>query len=156
MSACSAVTYTLPGTRRFDFNTASSPTQSPAASPTTPTGYLSVQPEDPYSTVRGYGWDTPLTSGSGAQGAIDRGDLPGSQAQEELRRDGHFSSNAHTFSVAVDNGTYWVSLTLGDAQAMRDHVRVQAEGTVVPALSVNVDLPSAISCLPPDSAAYSG
>src|SRR5262245_64596917 len=68
-----------------------------------------VPPLFPYTTLFrsaaiGYGWNVSLVVvGSSSSGAFDRGDLPGTFPQEELRRDGHFgpggAAGSRTFMV---------------------------------------------------------
>ena len=103
-------------TRRFDFNTSTSPTQR-RRSAGGRDGLRGRAADGRLNAGRGYGWDTALTSsGYEYQGAVDRGDLAGDTPQELLRRDAHWSQFAHTFSVAVPAGrTYTVNVTFGDA-----------------------------------------
>jgi RHS repeat-associated protein len=105
---------------RFDFNAAASPTEP---------GFVGVLPTDNYTAARGFGWDSALTGA--AQGAFDRGPVPG--AQGAMREDGHYSGAPHTFRADVTNGTYSVKLTVGDAAAPHNHVRVKLNGVVVAA-----------------------
>jgi hypothetical protein len=78
--------------RQFDFGTPSSPVQS---------GYTQMTPSTTYSSSRGYGW---LTSGISAE---DRG------GGTDLTRDFNFAPRG-TFAVDLPNGTYVVTLILGD------------------------------------------
>jgi hypothetical protein len=117
-TGCVAIDYTTPSSRLFDFNSNTSPTQSPSSPPTVG-GYIGVLPTDTYTPQRGYGWDVALAStGSTQAGGYDRGDFAGTQVQEELRRDGHFanrSAGPRTFSVDLPSATntYLVNVTLG-------------------------------------------
>jgi autotransporter-associated beta strand protein len=58
-SSCAGLTFEAPATRRFDFNTATSPTQTPVASADDSSGYTGVLPSELTSPVVGYGWVTP-------------------------------------------------------------------------------------------------
>src|SRR5262249_11061250 len=98
----------------FDFNAPGSPTQAPTAP-----GYVGVLPDDSYTVARGYGWNATV-------GAFDRGDLPGTLAREELRRDGHWGTTGPpgVFQVDLPSGTYLVNVTIGDTIA-RDNIRLR-------------------------------
>ena len=106
-------------TVRFDFNAAGSPTQTPTQPPTAG-GYIGVLPTDLFDPEAGYGW---LTA---PDGSFNRGPQTGVQA--ELREDGHFASGARTFEVALPDGSYFVNVTLGDANSAHDNMQVDAEG----------------------------
>jgi fibronectin type 3 domain-containing protein/chitodextrinase len=83
---------------RFDFGTAASPVA---------TGYTQVTEATKFSDATGYGWL------SGAVQSRDR--LVG----DALTRDLNFSPDA-TFGVKLANGTYSVSVTIGDAATLHD------------------------------------
>lgn len=102
-------------TRLFDFNSGSSPTQTPTQPPTSG-GYVGVQPGALFSSSTGFGW-----LGS-AVSSFDRGPQAGTQG--DLRRDGHLSSSDRTFQVNLTNGTYAVNATIGDASQQRDNVQI--------------------------------
>ena len=110
-TSTSVVSYTTPPpptTRLFDFNTASSPTQS---------SYIGVAPAV-YSSSVGYGWlTTPL--------AVDRG------GPTNLLRDFAYGTKTtpDTFMDDIPNGTYTVTATVGDAGYLRDLIDIQS-GTV--------------------------
>ncbi len=83
---------------RFDFGTAASPVA---------TGYTQVTEATKFSDATGYGW----LSG----GVQSRDRLVG----DALTRDLNFSPDA-TFGVKLANGTYAVSVTIGDAATLHD------------------------------------
>ncbi len=117
-----SVNYVGNDVRRFDFN-AGGPTQSPVATPTSPNDYIGVEPGavSVYTPVLGYGW-TSATAGvnSGAAGVL-----------ADLRRDGHGGNAANTFNVDLSNGTYLVTVTMGDSFSPKDGMRIVAEGNIV-------------------------
>jgi fibronectin type 3 domain-containing protein len=94
---------------RFDMNTALSPTED---------GFLGVRPDNVFDDT-GYGW-----LGSGSVVTVDRG-LP-----NDLLRDNHFGVDS-TFQVTLDDGTYTVNVTFGDASSSQDQIDVFAEGVRV-------------------------
>ncbi|MEX0819635.1 MAG: hypothetical protein WD070_08570, partial [Pirellulaceae bacterium] len=138
-----AIDYVSPNIRRFDFNSPTSPTQTPlAANPNPPdsgdpTGYAGVLGTNLYrhtsgtrlvddpriAAARGYGWTNQV-------GTFDRG--PESGAQADLRRDAHFLSTAQTFATELAAGDYLVHVTLGDADPARDNIEIRANGVLVP------------------------
>ncbi|MDC0288839.1 Ig-like domain-containing protein, partial [Rubripirellula sp.] len=79
---------------RYDFGTSSSPVAS---------GHIAVT-GSPYSSSSGFGWE------SGNIGVRDRG-----SSSSDLNRDFNFTSGTGVFVVDVANGTYDVTLTMGDA-----------------------------------------
>src|SRR5688572_30580311 len=81
----------------------------PAAS-----GYTEV-PVTVYDATKGFGWES--TSGLSA---YDAG------TGQALTRDGHMGSSG-AFRVALDNGTYWVTATVGDPNTPRDQLSISAE-----------------------------
>ena len=112
------VTIAVPPIRRFEFN----------AAPTLLTaGYTSVRGTDVYDTITGptrtFGWKTAATE-------ADRSSL----ASSTLLRDGHYGRD-NTFVAEIPNGTYTVSLMLGDKSFARDRLSVWADGTLVPGLT---------------------
>ena len=94
---------------RYDFGTASSPVES---------GYLRVSHTTVYSVGQGYGW---------LSGTVDSRDRAIGTA---LTRDLCFSGDA-TFIADVANGTYDVTVTLGDASHAHDRMGVFLEGAQV-------------------------
>ncbi len=113
------ITYTLPTTRRFDFNAAGSPTQLPSSPPTVG-GYFGVLPTQTYTANTGFGWVGTLPTGG-----FDRGVLSGT-TYSNLLRDGSYGylTGASTFRVDLPNGTYQVTVTQGDATVARDEMNV--------------------------------
>ncbi|MCL4200863.1 MAG: autotransporter-associated beta strand repeat-containing protein [Pirellulaceae bacterium] len=112
-------TYELPpitqlASRFFDFDH--------TTPPVTALDYLSVQPGDLYGPGVGFGWDAAVTSGASAMASPLLGDL-------------HFSSANRTFLVDLPNGTYQLTLTMGNVVAAHDQMQVVAEA--LPALTVN-------------------
>ena len=92
---------------KFDFGTANSPVA---------TGFTRVTSTTQFSQSQGFGWS------AGTIGETDRGG-----SASDVNRD--FNSTADgTFSVNVQNGTYQVTLTIGDAAATRDKMQVYLEG----------------------------
>ena len=94
---------------RWDFGTSTSPVG---------TGYTRVSEAIKYSTALGYGWQ------SGTIASRDRG------VGDELTRDFNFTSNG-TFAVDLANGTYDVTVTLGDRSYSHDQMGLLLEGTQV-------------------------
>ncbi len=96
--------------RRFDFGTSSSPVQS---------DYTRVSNGTRYSDSRGYGWL------SGAIGSVD------TRSGSYLTRDLNYTGDG-TFAVNVPNGTYEVTVTLGDRRSVRhDYMAVILEGSEI-------------------------
>ncbi|HEX6984284.1 MAG TPA: fibronectin type III domain-containing protein, partial [Planctomycetaceae bacterium] len=93
---------------QFDFGTGSSPLSG---------GYARVSEATKYSATLGYGWL------SGTVASRDRG------TADPLTRDLNFSSDA-TFAVDLADGTYLVTVTLGDAAAAHDQMGVYLEGAL--------------------------
>jgi fibronectin type 3 domain-containing protein len=104
---------------RFDFGTATSPVA---------TGYTQVTEATGYSAGQGYGWR------SGAIESRDRG--PGSDGQNRnaLVRDLNRTTDG-TFAVDLANGTYTVTVTMGDGWHDMDLVAVFLEGVKVDTVS---------------------
>ena len=101
-----------PTGRNYDFGTASSPLAS---------GYSRVT-ESTAFTPGGYGW----TDTSGLE-SRDR-----SAASDALKRDFVMhSSAARTFKIDLPNGTYAVTVTMGDNDFAHDNMVVKANGAVV-------------------------
>ncbi len=96
----------------YDFGTSSSPVASGYTRVTETTGYFSG----------GYGWTDTSSLNSRDRGAPD-----------DLRRDlvQNDSSSARTFRVDIPNGTYNVTLTMGDQTNAHDNMIVRANGTTM-------------------------
>ncbi len=105
------MTYTLPTSRRFDFNAVGSPTQLPAAPPTVG-GYFGVLPTETYTANLGFGWVGAVLPAGG----FDRGALTGTN-YSRLLRDGVYggvgAAGAATFRVDLPDGTYQVTVDQG-------------------------------------------
>ena len=97
---------TRAGAFKGDFGTASSPLEA---------GYARINSATAYSSLLGYGWR------SGKIEARDRA------TGTSLRRDLNFTALG-TFAVDVPNGTYDVTITLGDATSAHDEMGVFLEG----------------------------
>ena len=93
---------------RFDFNSGASATAA---------GYVGLGGDNVYNAARGYGWIAPAN-------VFDN------NGSDLLLSDGHWSQD-DTFLVDVPNGTYDVTLTLGDDYATRPQLYVYAEGALV-------------------------
>jgi fibronectin type 3 domain-containing protein len=93
---------------RFDFNNATSP---PAD------GFIGLGTSNAYNAVSGFGWQSNAS-------AFDRG------IAHDLLRDGHWGTN-NTFNVNVPDGTYLVTVTLGDASFARNNISVWAEESLL-------------------------
>jgi len=124
-----SIDFTAPTVRRFDFNTTTSPIQTPSASAADPGGYTSVLPNTLYTPGSGYGWQTTVTG-------LDRGNLPGTEPQEELRRDFHYGNSVNTFTVELKPGTYWVNVTMGDRNLARNDMKIYVNDDSDPTLTV--------------------
>lgn len=110
---CSAVEYGLLDTRLFDFDFQNN-------NPDTQAGYTSVLHTDMYSSERGHGWVTSVSSlGGTATGPL-----------ASLLKDVHRSSEPGTFRVDLPNGTYSVHAYFHDGG---DHLGLQlsANGNIV-------------------------
>lgn len=94
----------------FDFGTNSSPLL---------TGNTKVTHTTTYNAAQGYGWQ------SGSVDSRDRGALSGTNAQT---RDLNFTNEA-VFAVDVQNGSYEVTVILGDAEYAHDQMGVFFENT---------------------------
>ncbi len=101
-----------PVTHQFDFGTWSSPLES---------GYTRVSGSTTYHATLGYGWFTTVNE-------LDRG------TGSELTRDLHYR-DVGTFVVDVPDGTYDVTLTVGDAGPFAHDQQVFLEGTSVDTIS---------------------
>ena len=99
---------------RLDFGTADSPVAA---------GYRRVTESTTYSTALGFGWL------AGAVDSRDRGQ------GGDLQRDFNFTTNA-TFGVDVANGTYRVTVVMGDALSGHDQMGVFLEGAQVDTVTV--------------------
>ncbi|MCL4202554.1 MAG: autotransporter-associated beta strand repeat-containing protein, partial [Pirellulaceae bacterium] len=98
----------VPGGYRFDFESTAVETAA---------GFIRVGTVNAFDGLLGYGW------AANAQTFSRSG-------PNDLLKDGHFAGN-NTFSVNVQNATYRVSVTLGDANFPRDNISVWAEGNPV-------------------------
>jgi fibronectin type 3 domain-containing protein len=94
---------------RFDFGNASSPVSD---------GYTKISHTTQYTAELGYGWT------AGRIGSRDRGD------GGDLNRDLNFTEDG-TFVVDLANGTYDVTVTLGDWSFSRDEMVVVLQGTAM-------------------------
>ncbi len=101
--------------QQYDFG----PSGSPVAA-----GYVPVATAA-YSAAAGYGWT------SGQVDTRDRGALPGTSALTE----DFVTTAAATFAVAVPNGTYSVTVTLGDAAYAHGPMGVSLQGQQVDSLA---------------------
>jgi len=110
----------LTGISMFDFGMATSPVA---------TGYTGVNPATTFSSTLGYGWL------SGAIDSRDRGALAGTTA---LTEDFDMTPSG-TFAVNVPNGTYNVTVTLGDACYAHGPMTVSLQGTQVGSVSTAAD-----------------
>src|SRR5262249_10586176 len=97
----------------LDFGTAESPVAA---------GYTRATADDGYAISRGFGWL------DGVRFSVDRG------TQSALNRD-FVATQKSAFVVDVLNGTYRVTVTLGDARAAHDRMGVFLEGNKVASLS---------------------
>ncbi len=101
-----ALTLGRAGAFRGDFGTSSSPLAA---------GYVRVSPTTRYAAAQGYGW---------LSGTVDARDRA---TGGDLRRDFDFTPLG-TFVADVPNGTYDVTITLGDAAAAHDEMGIYFEG----------------------------
>jgi len=126
------VDYDLVDRRRFDFNSNTSATQTPinsfpeVAGVTEVGGYIGVRTHDIFpSSFLGYGWDDVVDYASSST-------TTGYQA--DLRRDAHVG-NANEgfskFSAQLENGTYLVTIVLGNPAGNAEGMQVFAEGVQV-------------------------
>ncbi len=97
----------------FDFGTAGSPVAD---------GHTGITEGTAYSAALGHGWQC------GGVSSRDRG------VGTEATRDFNFASDS-TFGVDVANGTYEVTVTLGDARYAHDYMGVYIEGANVAVVS---------------------
>src|SRR5262249_2023921 len=114
---------TPPGGFRFDMNGTGNVTQA---------GYTPVRGGTVYTPVQGYGWQASVAD-------FDRGAVAG-RPNDNLLRDGNYGSAPGTFQLDVLNGTYQVTVTIGDRTNARDNIRISAEGgplVVVPNTAAN-------------------
>ncbi|MCL4207257.1 MAG: PD40 domain-containing protein, partial [Pirellulaceae bacterium] len=101
---------------RFDFNASGSPTQQPQATPAAPDGYIGVLPTLAYTDATGFGW-------LGTPSPFDRG-ASASPAYSSLLRDGAWGSGPSDFQMLLAQGSYEVTVTLGDPSFARDRMNV--------------------------------
>ena len=98
---------------RFDFGTATSPVAD---------DHTRVTPDDTYDVTSGYGWSVSSTVTADDEGS----------AWNDFTRDYHSiqtPSTDITFTADVDNGGYWVNVTLGNADEAATTTEVAIEGT---------------------------
>jgi len=114
---------------RFDFGTADSPVMS---------GYQRVTGDDVYSEAKGYGWEgaTPRDEVFGTVEGGRKGARPWEQAYVEeratdLTRDWVVSEKDIVFQVDVPDGTYRVSVTVGDLTEPIGSIDVRMNGKLV-------------------------
>jgi fibronectin type 3 domain-containing protein len=81
-------------------------------------GYTRVSPATVFSTAQGYGWQ------SGTIDSRDRG------TGSDLNRDFDFTTDG-TFAVNLANGSYNVTVTMGDASYPHDQMGVFLQGIQV-------------------------
>jgi len=89
--------------------------------PTSPVepGFINVTIYTLYSTSQGYGWNnTPLDGRDRGSGTY-------------LTRDLIFDTEDREFKVDIPNGTYYLTIYLGDMDYAHDNMDVTAEGTVL-------------------------
>ncbi len=101
---------------RFDFGTPMSPVAA---------GYTQVTPATTYSVARGHGWQS---------GVIDNRDYGNGT---EVTRDLNFTSQG-TFAVDLPNGSYQVTLTMGNALWAKEQMEVFLEGVQVDSVNAAV------------------
>jgi fibronectin type 3 domain-containing protein/uncharacterized protein YkwD len=99
-----------PPPTQYDFGTASSPVAS---------GYTGVTQATTYSAATGYGWL------SGSVASADRG------IGTALTRDFNYTFTQATFAVDLANGTYTVTLQLGDMVYAHQGMGISFQGTQV-------------------------
>ena len=106
-------------TFHFEFGTPTSPLAA---------GYTAVNPGTTYSAAQGFGWQSGTVS--------SRDDTtPGLTT---IERGYDYTKNA-TFAVDLANGTYNVTITMGDAGWMHDLQGVFLQGTQVDSVTTNVN-----------------
>lgn len=109
-----AATFALSSAMRFDFGTATSPLAS---------GYARVTETTNYTAALAYGWQ------GGGVFSVDRGIGP------DLTRDLVYGNDL-LFAVDLPNGTYDVTVTIGDpAPYQHDHMALSLEGVQLATLS---------------------
>ncbi len=102
------------GVQKFDFGSETSPVG---------LGYTQIAPSSQYDSSVGYGWQ------DGSIGYRDRGKA------DDLQRDFNFvSAGEMTFSADLPNGTYAISLLVGDRGYSHPDMSVAIEGSVVDTL----------------------
>jgi hypothetical protein len=105
-TGCVAINYGQVNTLRFDLNTPTSATFEPFDATTNPDGWIGVSPNATFTPTQGYGWLT-------APEAF----LLSPSSGSDLFDDGHRDSAPNTFRTLLDDGTYEVTVTLGDEGA---------------------------------------
>ncbi len=104
-----AIEIAPPPPARFDFGTPTSNVEP---------GWVQVTEKSLFADGKGYGWS------AGTVASRDRG------TGTWLRQDLNFSRDA-VFSVEVVDGSYWVTITMGDAAGGHDQMGVGLEGHLV-------------------------
>lgn len=109
------VTAEIPGARRFDFGTPTSPLAA---------GYTRASHTTVYTPAQGYGWTSgPISSRDRVSGG-------------DLNRDFCFTPLG-TFAVDLPAGTYDVAVTTGDATAKHDQMGIEIEGASAGVVTAN-------------------
>lgn len=103
----------------FDFGSPASPVEN---------GYTKVDPTTTYSPSRGYGW-------SEIPGGYVRSETYTRPGLSDLTRDYTFTRDA-TFTVDLPNGTYAVTVTIGDPVWSHDYQGVYLQGELVDSITI--------------------
>ena len=113
--------YVAPTSRRFDFN---------ASSVVTQTGYTGVLGTTTYTAAQGYGWLSAVSS-------FDASAVSGTN-YSNLIRDTNFSTSTGIFQADLANGTYEVTVALGNAQSARNLMNVTVPVGILQSGAANV------------------
>jgi len=111
------------GGYKFDFGTSGSPIYGDYTRVTDTTAYPTANSTD-YPTGSAYGW----TSTSGLVSDVR---TPFDGTFNNLTIDLVHSTTPHIFKVDLPNGTYHVTITMGDRSNAHDHMVVKANGTTI-------------------------
>ncbi|HWE02602.1 MAG TPA: Ig-like domain-containing protein, partial [Tepidisphaeraceae bacterium] len=106
---------------QFDFDTPSSPVAS---------GWTQITPTSTFNLVSGYGWI------SGTIGGFDTGIGTFTTPDSSVTRDFDYTTSG-TFGVNVANGTYSVTLTLGDARSNPYQMNIYFQNSSTPIATVS-------------------